>query len=591
MALAIHLLGAPRVERDGVPLPAPRGAKAWALLTLLLLVDAPQPRSRVASLLFPEADDPLGALRWNLSELRRLLDQDAEITRDPLRLQLRPDVVVDADVVERGDWPQALALPGFGGELLEGMSFASAASFELWLAGERQHLAGATAATLHEAAVSRLAQSDAGAAADLARRLVSLDPYNENGHVLLVRSLRAGGDTRRAEEHVAETQALFRSELGVEPTTALATAVRASPSGDSTMSGRAAITAQLEMGMAAGHAGAWDGAIGALQRAVVGARALDDAALLGQSLAALGSALVHGVRGADEVGLPALHEARDLARACGDGATAARSCREIAYVELLRAHHPRMERWLADAAETAGDDAAEHAWIGVVAGLGRTDTGDHDGALARLQSACEDGLSGGDAHATAFARTALARVHLLDGDTDEAHRAAEAATSTALGAGWMALAPWPETIGAEALLLDGGTDAAAEQLEHAYEIARHVADPCWESLAERGLGLIAAERDEKHGALDLLLRAPQTCRRFPDTYDWVTAYGLQALAAYGVDTGAAQAHEWVADLDRHATRRGFRTIAAAAATYRGRLGDSAAADVAELRGPARTSGV
>lgn len=590
MALAVHLLGAPRIERDGAPLPPPRGAKAWALLTLLLLVDTPQPRSRVASLLFPEADDPLGALRWSLSELRRLLDEDAEITRDPLHLRLRGDVVVDADIVARGDWPQAMALPGFGGELLEGMSFASAASFELWLAGERQHLTGATAAILHEAAVSRLAQGAPGAAADLARRLAALDPYNENGHILLVRSLRATGDTSRAEEHVAECQALFRRELGVEPTTALAAAVRASPSGESAIAGRSAITAQLEMGLAASTAGAWDGAVDALQRAVVGARALDDSALLAQSLVALGSALVHGVRGADEVGLPALHEAQDLARTCGDAASVARSCREIAYVEMLRAHHPRMERWLGDAAEAAGDDAAERAWIGVVAGLGRTDIGDHDDALASLRSACDDARSSGDEHAMAFAQSALARVHLLTGEWTEASEAAEASRSTALGAGWMSFAPWPETIGAEALLRRGETDTAAERLEHAYAIGRQVGDPCWESLAERGLGLISAERDERGSALDLLLRAPQTCRRFPDTYDWVTGYGLQALAAYGVDTGAAQAHEWIADLERHATRRGFRTLAAAAATYRGRLGDTAAADVAELRGPAGTSG-
>ena len=55
------MLGAPGVERNGLRLPPPRGRKTWALLTYLLLSERPQPRSRVASLLFPGAEDPLGA--------------------------------------------------------------------------------------------------------------------------------------------------------------------------------------------------------------------------------------------------------------------------------------------------------------------------------------------------------------------------------------------------------------------------------------------------------------------------------------------------------------------------------------------------
>ena len=73
MRLAIRLLGTPQIERDGAAMPAPRGRKTWAVLAYLLLCERPPPRSRVASLLFSEADDPLGALRWSLVELRRAL--------------------------------------------------------------------------------------------------------------------------------------------------------------------------------------------------------------------------------------------------------------------------------------------------------------------------------------------------------------------------------------------------------------------------------------------------------------------------------------------------------------------------------------
>ena len=56
----IRLLGRPTVERNGEPVPPPRGRKAWALLAYLLLAERPPSRRHLAELLFSEADDPLG---------------------------------------------------------------------------------------------------------------------------------------------------------------------------------------------------------------------------------------------------------------------------------------------------------------------------------------------------------------------------------------------------------------------------------------------------------------------------------------------------------------------------------------------------
>jgi hypothetical protein len=40
--LAIHLLGPPRVERGGIPVPSPRGHKVWGLLAYLIRSEAGQ---------------------------------------------------------------------------------------------------------------------------------------------------------------------------------------------------------------------------------------------------------------------------------------------------------------------------------------------------------------------------------------------------------------------------------------------------------------------------------------------------------------------------------------------------------------------
>ena len=83
----IRLLGPPRIESAGTAPRQPRGRKAWAVLAYLALQPDGISRARTAALLFPDAEDPLGALRWNLSELRRTLGADS-ITGDPLRLVL-----------------------------------------------------------------------------------------------------------------------------------------------------------------------------------------------------------------------------------------------------------------------------------------------------------------------------------------------------------------------------------------------------------------------------------------------------------------------------------------------------------------------
>ena len=70
MTLHIHLLGKPHAELDGAVLALPVRRKGWALLAVLLLSERPPSRRGLAELLFPDADDPLRALRWSLSRLR-----------------------------------------------------------------------------------------------------------------------------------------------------------------------------------------------------------------------------------------------------------------------------------------------------------------------------------------------------------------------------------------------------------------------------------------------------------------------------------------------------------------------------------------
>ena len=84
MSITIQLLGRPRITQDGRQVYKLRSRKSWGLLAYLILSERPPARSQLASLLFADADDPVRALRWSLSEIRRALGSDGSVDGDPL---------------------------------------------------------------------------------------------------------------------------------------------------------------------------------------------------------------------------------------------------------------------------------------------------------------------------------------------------------------------------------------------------------------------------------------------------------------------------------------------------------------------------
>jgi DNA-binding SARP family transcriptional activator len=158
MSSTIQLLGRPRITRGPAGAYRFRSRKSWGLLAYLILSERPPARSQLASLLFGGADDPVRALRWGLSEIRRALGDDGSVDGDPVVLRLPAGAVVDVQVVTKGTWMDAVSLPGLGTDLLEGMAVKGAAAFETWLLAQQRHAAAASEAILHEAALGSMAR-------------------------------------------------------------------------------------------------------------------------------------------------------------------------------------------------------------------------------------------------------------------------------------------------------------------------------------------------------------------------------------------------------------------------------------------------
>jgi DNA-binding SARP family transcriptional activator len=581
IGLSIHLLGPPRMERGGASVEPPRGHKAWGLLVYLLRTRFPPSREQVASLLFPEADDPLGTLRWTLSALRRSLGDDAELEGDPVRLALSSGTLVDIDVLSRGSWLEALSLPGLGKELLDGLSFRSSPGFEIWMESERRHVAGMTSAVLHQAALALLARGDAEGAARHASELVRLNRYDENAHVLLVRCLRRAGDHEGAARRADACRDLFRRELGIDPSLALRAAADASEAPvDGRVSGRAAVLARVEAGEAALAAGAIEGGVQRMREAVASARKTDDDELLATALVALGGALVHSARGTDEEGAAALHEGTTLAEGVERDDIVATGWREISWVHFLRAEYERAEESLTRTRDFARGREEELAWVDLIRGACRHDTGDYLAAGELLRSGVERARRLPTGQPLAQALTMLGRYHLLRGEIEDALHLLDQALDEVEARGMTAFVSWPEAFRGELDLVLGDVSSAEARFEHAFALGCEVGDACWESIGLRGLGLVAAARGDVDRALDLLVEAPKLCRRLPDTYLWIEAYGLDALCAVAVEHRATAAARWIDELEAITARRGISELLLRATVYRARLGESGALEAA-----------
>ncbi len=585
MPLATHLLGPPLVIRDGAVYAPPKGKKVWALFAYLVLSDRPPTRSQLIELLFPDAEDPAGALRWNLSELRRLLGGPETVgSGNAVHLRLPEGSVIDVRVLMDGTSYEAVELPGLGRELLEGVDVEASAGFTAWLLGERRRLQALGESVLREGALRALAAGDARRAVELATRMVAADALNEDAHVLLIRAFAGTGDEVAVQRQLSASIDLFRRELGVEPGPELAEAAIVDAPGAARVvgAGRPALRALIESGQAAVNAGAIEAGLDSLRNAVAASRDAGEAREEAASLLALGSALVHSTKGKDEEGAAALHRCITAAEATDLPALAASAHRELGYVEVLRGDYPRAWTWLRAAEELADGDALEVADIRAVTGAGLADIGAHEQAETAFREAIALAASVGQTKQEAWPQAVLGRTQLLRNELDLAEASLERGRELSRNERWTAFLAYPEALLAEVWVRRGDLDRASEAFEHAFALGSQVDDTCWEAYAVRGFGLLHAARGDLGAAVEAMQLSLTTCARRRDTHLWVRAYALDALCAVAVAAGHPTASRWVTDLASLTGRSGMRELSVRAYLHRRDLGDPSAVDAARV---------
>jgi DNA-binding SARP family transcriptional activator/TolB-like protein len=217
--LVVRLLGSMSVSRDGVPVALPRSRKVRALLAYLALSPQPVTRSRLCDLLWDMPSDPRGELRWCLSKLRSVLDDERRkrvvSDEDTVALDLS-DCEVDTSELDAA-WragiervePARLAALREQGDLLAGIEVDGSAELVGWLAGQRNRFRGIQIAVLAALTVHASGPDELFRRLEAWLRAAPLDP---RAHLALVDALVAAGRPQDAEAHLLAAIRSFEQE-------------------------------------------------------------------------------------------------------------------------------------------------------------------------------------------------------------------------------------------------------------------------------------------------------------------------------------------------------------------------------------------
>lgn len=226
MALSLTLLGGFGARSDSGPPITFARKKSQALLAYLALhLGQPQPRDKLAALLWGEASDQQArhSLRQALTALRQalagmtsscLIEEGDAVTLDATA---QVDVTAFENLVQRGT-PEALetAIGLYRGDLLAGIGIAEA-PFEEWLLTERERLRELAVEALAKLLAHQNQAAMVEPAVRTALKLLALDPAQEAVHRTLMRLYTRQGRRGAALRQYQTCVTQLERELGVEP--------------------------------------------------------------------------------------------------------------------------------------------------------------------------------------------------------------------------------------------------------------------------------------------------------------------------------------------------------------------------------------
>ncbi|QEX20475.1 hypothetical protein FRZ61_03920 [Hypericibacter adhaerens] len=209
--LQLRVLGRMELARGGAPISLPQSKKTRALLAYLAVTRRSHSRDKLCEMFWDLPDDPRGSLRWSLSKLRALVNDDRvermQADREAVSLDcsgLDVDLLTVRDAIgeDFDGAPQTALLEGLGafrGPFLEGIELERCPGFQSWMVAEREQARILHARSLAQMA-KRLADSRPQEALAHMRRMIEVEPDCEEARTYFVQLLARNGLTHEAEQ-------------------------------------------------------------------------------------------------------------------------------------------------------------------------------------------------------------------------------------------------------------------------------------------------------------------------------------------------------------------------------------------------------
>lgn len=213
--LRFQLLGGLLITLNDEPVSGFISSKTQALLCYLALNRRqPHLRASLAALFWGDMPDEDAAtnLRQSIANLKKLLEPYFEITRQTIQFNIQQPYWLDVQVFEESHDPQL-----YRGELLAGFGLPDAPDFDDWLTTERERLHELALTTLRKAAATALMNAQDEAGIHSLKRLLALDPLQEEAHRALMLALALNGQRSAALTQYETCRNILRRELAVEP--------------------------------------------------------------------------------------------------------------------------------------------------------------------------------------------------------------------------------------------------------------------------------------------------------------------------------------------------------------------------------------
>ncbi len=240
LPLHINLLGSPKMSfENGNPLRVQK--KVLALLAYIAIEKQSVQRSKLILLLWSNVTDELArnSLRTGLSELKKVLGEYIQSTRQTVSLNWEQPILVDALELEEANTDESLNLERlakatslYRGDFLADLEIKDVPEFDDWLLSQQEHYQQIAFEAFNKLIKSAEDKEDYDSALTYAQNMLNLDQLQEESHYKLIYLYAKQGNRATALQQYEKCKQILAEALGIEPSEAIESLIKQIKSGE-----------------------------------------------------------------------------------------------------------------------------------------------------------------------------------------------------------------------------------------------------------------------------------------------------------------------------------------------------------------------